>query len=245
MIIMHEQEFSRSFLISDQHCIPITSMMVKHYKKGSYIYEPEEIASDIYIIKKGMVKIVYPSCKNNHADNQITKSLLSNGQVFGEMVLIGEHTRRDYACVIEDTELQIYTKKNFQILLQSNPYIHHLVLQQVGQKLMTLENRFAAIILEDARSRIIDFLLKLAQDKGVKVGFDTMVDHFLTQQEIANYTATARQTVSTVLNRLRDKNLIYYTRKKLLIRDVSLLKQELFMGTKATSPQEHKLLITK
>ena len=96
---------------------------------------------------------------------------------------------------------------------------------------MTLENRFAAIILADARSRIIDFLLQLAQDKGVKVGFDTMVDHFLTQQEIANYTATARQTVSTVLNRLRDKNLIYYTRKKLLIRDLSLLRQELLEDT--------------
>ena len=56
----------------------------------------------------------------------------------------------------------------------------------------------------------------------------TRIDNFLSQQEIANYTVTARQTVSTVLNQLRAKKIIHYTRKRLLIRDISLLEQELF-----------------
>ena len=198
------------------------------YKKGTYIYKPNEEANTIYIVKKGVVKIIYPSLKNNNPSYQITKSLVSAGNIFGEMVLVGAPTRRDYAYVLEETELQIYTKENFQLLLQSRPSIYNSVMQQLGQKLLNLENRFADIILKNAPSRVIEYLLDLARERGVKIGFDTLIENFLSQQEIANYTVTARQTVSTVLNKLRAKKIIHYTRKRLLIRDISLLEKELF-----------------
>lgn len=210
----------------EQHLSPNVSVL-KLYKKGTYIYAPETAANEIYIIKKGIVKIIYPSFKNKKIYNPITKSLLLPDSIFGEMVLAGERFRRDYAYVVETAEIQVYKKADFQKLLQSKPHIHKLVLQQMGQKLRTIENRFADVILKDARSRIIEFLLDLAQKRGVQIGFDTLIKDALSQQEIANYTATARQTVSTVLNRLREKNLIYYTRKKMMIRDINLLQQEL------------------
>ncbi len=227
---MKELEFISSHLNEYQQCIA-NPPKVKQYKRSMYIYKPEEVANEIYIVKKGVVKIIFPDLRNNNPTNQITKSLLSVGHFFGEMILVGERVRKDYAFTIEETELEIYTRDVFQLLLQKKPCLQNLVLQHLGKKLMTIEKRFAAIILQDAQSRIINFLLELARDKGVKVGFDIMINQFLTQQEIANYTATARQTVSTVLNRLRDKNLIYYTRKKLLIRDLSLLEQELLLDT--------------
>ncbi len=219
--------FNKSFLNDQQQFVPNT-FIERTYKKGSYIYTPDEIASDIFIVKKGIIKIIYPDLKNNNPTNQITKSLIISGNIFGEMVLLGEPVRRDYAYVLEDTELQIYTKENFQMLLESRPYLYHLVMQQLGKKLLNIENRFADMILKNSQTRVIEYLLKLAQDKGVKVGFDTLITNFLSQQEIANYTVTARQTVSTVLNKLRAKKIIHYTRKRLMIRDISLLEQELF-----------------
>ena len=220
-------DLTKSFSNDKQQFIPNT-FIVRSYKKGTFIYRPNERANEIYIVKKGVVKIIYPSLKTKNPNNEITKSLVSSGNIFGEMILIGELVRKDYAYVLEDTELQIYTKENFQLLLESKPYIYKLVMQQLGQKLMHLENRFANIILKNAPTRVIEYILDLAQERGVKIGFDTLIDNFLSQQEIANYTVTARQTVSTVLNQLRAKKIIHYTRKRLLIRDISLLEQELF-----------------
>ncbi len=50
-----------------------------------------------------------------------------------------------------------------------------------------------------------------------------LVRNFLTHQEIANLTATSRQTVTTVLNELRNKNVLTFNRKRMLVRDMEKL----------------------
>jgi len=70
----------------------------------------------------------------------------------------------------------------------------------------------------------VDFLKELAEENGEQVGTEIMVKHHLTHQDIANLTASSRQTVTTVLNELRSKNLIYFERKKFLIRSLEELE---------------------
>jgi CRP-like cAMP-binding protein len=50
-----------------------------------------------------------------------------------------------------------------------------------------------------------------------------LVKHSLTQQDIANFTGTSRQTVTYVLNDLKRQNQIYFKRKSILIRDIASL----------------------
>ena len=62
----------------------------KTYKKGDYIYLPEEHADRIYFLTEGRVKIgTY-----GESGKEITKALLGAGEVFGELSLIGEQKRR-------------------------------------------------------------------------------------------------------------------------------------------------------
>jgi CRP-like cAMP-binding protein len=56
------------------------------------------------------------------------------------------------------------------------------------------------------------------------VGYEMLVKHSLTQQDIANLTGTSRQTVTSVLNDLRKSDLIYFNRKSILIRDMTRLE---------------------
>jgi CRP-like cAMP-binding protein len=83
-----------------------------------------------------------------------------------------------------------------------------------------------SLVFKDSRTRIVEFLVDLANRKGERVGFETVVRKFLTHQEIANLTATSRQTVTTVLNDLRSKELIKFDRRRLLIRDKERLQAE-------------------
>jgi CRP-like cAMP-binding protein len=69
-------------------------------------------------------------------------------------------------------------------------------------------------------------LKNLADKKGQRVGYEMLVRKFMTHQEIANLTATSRQTVTTVLNELRNKNILTFNRRRLLIRDMSNLESE-------------------
>jgi len=67
----------------------------------------------------------------------------------------------------------------------------------------------------------------LVKKNGQRVGYEWVVRKFITHQEIANLTATSRQTVTTVLNELRADNLLTFNRKRLLVRDLDLLAGEI------------------
>ena len=85
------------------------------------------------------------------------------------------------------------------------------------------EDRLEALIFKDARTRIIEFIKDSATKRGRKIGYETLLKHCLTQQDIANLTGTSRQTVTSVLNDLRKSNLINFNRNSILIRDIAKL----------------------
>jgi len=90
-----------------------------------------------------------------------------------------------------------------------------------------MESRLESLVFKDSRSRIVEFLTNLVAKKGQRVGYEWVIRNFITHQEIANLTATSRQTVTTVLNDLRTKNLLTFNRKRLLVRDLEALKAEI------------------
>ena len=96
-----------------------------------------------------------------------------------------------------------------------------------GTRQLEMERRLESLVFRDSRSRIVEFLLHLAQTKGQRIGYEWVVRDFITHQEIANLTATSRQTVTTTLNDLRFKKLLTFNRSRLLIRDLEKLKGEL------------------
>lgn len=96
-----------------------------------------------------------------------------------------------------------------------------------GARQLEMERRLEPLIFRDSRSRIVEFLYQLVFNKGQRVGYEWAVRNFLTHQEIANLTATSRQTVTTTLNDLRFKKLLTFNRRRLLVRDLEKLKAEI------------------
>lgn len=197
--------------------------LVKRYNKGTYIYKEGDAGFHIYFVVEGRVKIekVSPSKK------RITKSILSNGDLFGEMALFEEEERTDYAFTLEDTTIHSYTKGIIKKVLITDNKFQLLLLKNIANQVRIMEQRITSMIFTDSRSRVIEYLVQLGRKEGERIGFDTLLRNRLTHQEIAYYTGTSRQTVNVALNELQAKNLIYYNRKRLLIRDIERLAEEL------------------
>jgi len=197
--------------------------IIKTYPKGAYIYEAEESVLYIYFIAEGRIKIE----SINSTGRRMTKSLLSNGALFGEMALFGELKRKDYACALEITTLHIYDLEKIQKLLESDSKFQFLILRNMVNRVIDIEERMTSLVFNDSRSRVIQFLVQLGRKEGKRIGFDTLVRDFLPHQEIAYFTGSSRQTVNVVLNDLRSKNIVHYHRARLLIRDMDKLEEEL------------------
>lgn len=192
-----------------------------HYKKEQFIYFPEEQATHIYMIVSGRVKI------GHYQDDgkEIITAILTHGEIFGELALAGEEKRKDFAQAIDsNTTICPLSLAELKALMLEDKELSFKVLKLIGLRLMKLERKLELLVFKDARTRIIEFLKDAASWKGKKVGYETMIPTRLTHKDIASLTGTSRQTVTTILNELKEKNLINFDRKKILIRDLDALK---------------------
>ncbi|MEM9884898.1 MAG: Crp/Fnr family transcriptional regulator [Bacteroidota bacterium] len=194
----------------------------KKYKKGQYIYLPDEDADKIYFIAEGSVKVGH----YGEGNKEITKAILEKGEVFGELSLVGQSTRRDFVMAMENTIVCILSKEEMNALMKDHSGFSIFMMKLMGSRMLEMEKRLESLVFKDSRTRVIEFLKNLADKKGQRVGYETLVRGFMTHQEIANLTATSRQTVTTVLNELRTKNVLTFNRRRLLIRDLDLLAKE-------------------
>ena len=193
------------------------------FKKGANIYVPAEMANHIYFINEGRVKIA----ANNDEGKEITKAILGRGEVFGELVLMGETTRHDTAQALEETSLCVVSLAELHQLMRDRNELNLFFMRIFAKKQLEMERRLESLVFKDSRSRIVEFLVDTTRNKGERVGYEWVVRQFYTHQEIANMTATSRQTVTTTLNDLRYKKLITFNRSRLLIRDLDGLEKNI------------------
>lgn len=196
------------------------STQVRRVSKYQFVFMPDETADYLCILTKGRVKIGTFA----YDGREVIKEIITEGAVFGELALAGEAKRADFAQVLQDdAEMLVVSIQDMQRLMRQNQTLMFAFMHHMAQRLQRVEERLAKLVLKDARSRIVEFLVETAGREGRRVGYETLVKHHLTQQDIANLTGTSRQTVTSVFNDLRKSNLIHFNRSSVLIRDMTKL----------------------
>ena len=193
----------------------------RQFKKDQFIYFPNDEADHIYMVAEGRVKIGHYL----EDGKEVVSSILTKGEIFGELALAGEDKRRDFAQVMDNnTTICPLSIDELKALMKDDKELSFRLLKLVGLRLMRLERKLELLVFKDARTRIIEFLKDSASWKGKRVGYETMIPTKLTHKDIAALTGTSRQTVTTILNELKEQNLIYFDRRKILIRDLASLR---------------------
>lgn len=189
-------------------------------EKGSFIYFPEEPSKVVFLLKQGRVKIGTYS----EDGKEIIKAILEPGEIFGELAIAGQEKRQDFAQVLDnDVKICAIRKDEMLRILEMSPRLGLRITHLIGLRLQKMERRFESLIFKDAHQRIVEFIKNLVLTKGRKVGFEYAVKHKLTHQDIANLTATSRQTVTIVMNELREKKIIDFDRRSIIVHEMDQL----------------------
>ncbi|MEM9835424.1 MAG: Crp/Fnr family transcriptional regulator [Bacteroidota bacterium] len=193
------------------------------FSANTYVYLPDEPAQNIYLINEGRIKIGTYS----EDGKEITKAILGPGEVFGEMAIMGQENRRDFAYVMDNTNVCTLERSDMTDMLRERNDLQMFFMRMIGKRTLQLEARLESLVFKTSRTRIIEFLLELAEEKGRNVGLEKEVKNMLTHKEIADLTATSRQTVNAVMNDLRSRNILTFNRQRMLVRDMELLQREI------------------
>jgi CRP-like cAMP-binding protein len=193
------------------------------YDKGAAIYFTDDRADSIFLIATGKVKISYYS----EDGDEVVRGILSKGEMFGELALLGERRRRDIAtAIIDGTVLCPVSIDQLHDLMKDNQELNFKIYKLIGLKLKKLERRIDNLVFKDVRTRLIDFILELLEERGVKRNDHWMVEHYYTHKNIANLIGTSRQTVTTTLNELKADGLLDFDRKKFFVLEREKMEAE-------------------
>ncbi|MFQ6616479.1 MAG: Crp/Fnr family transcriptional regulator [Fidelibacterota bacterium] len=178
-------------------------------KKREIIYFPEEASDTIYFLKQGKVKIT----RIAEDGRTTTLQLVGPGEIFGESAILGQERHENVAEVVEDAVICSISKEQFQDLMVKNPQLNLSITKFIGFRIRKIEAHVEDLVFKDARDRVEAFLKRYVSTFGKKLIDGWMVRPFLTHQEIADLTATTRQTVNAILNRMEKEGRIKYSRR--------------------------------
>jgi CRP/FNR family transcriptional regulator, cyclic AMP receptor protein len=190
------------------------AMMMRRLDKDTILHFPDLKGKHVYFLKEGTVKI-----STHTADGrELIKYIVRPGHLFGEMVLLdGTENDQDHAVALNDCVVCFMDVDHLKAMMNANPELNLRIRKLIGWRIRKLENRLYNMVFKDAPTRVHQYLQDFAQEFGIRNGDHYRVNLILTQDDIAKLTATTRQTVATVMNRLREEGRIQYNQRTLKV----------------------------
>lgn len=192
----------------------------KKAQKGEIIYFSSSDLPRIFLLKKGNIKIVAV----DEDGNETIKDIIQKGDLFGELTLEADSQSNEYAKVLSnDVAICSFLMSDFEDLLLRNPSLALSYTKFVGLKMKRIKNSYSNLISKDAKTRLFQFLKDWAEKEGEKIEDKVVIENYLTQNDIAQIICTSRQTATQLLNEMETNGTIIYSRKEIIIPDISKL----------------------
>lgn len=163
----------------------------------------------IYILKKGIMKII--QCDKN--SNEQISDIIEQGDIFGEVYSKIDRLSSQYAqAVTEDVIICSFTLENFENMLTKNPSVALKFFNLLNDKIQTLQRQNSSIFFTNTKTRLLNFLTAFSINNGIREDKIVSIKNYLTHQDLADIIGCTRQTVSTLMQELVSENKIDYNR---------------------------------
>lgn len=188
----------------------------KTFHKGQVLYMHGDEGHEMYIIKKGALKI-YRQDENR----EIIFGHQFAGEAIGELeVFHHDHRRTASVATIEKTTLWVANRIAMEELVQRYPSILRKTIYILSERLSQADRKLEYLAFLDTRVRVANLLLDLYYNFGKETENGLLIDWKITQQHFANMIGVGRETASKSLQDLQREGLIRIQDRYLYIDDL-------------------------
>jgi len=181
----------------------------REYDARQVIFFPEDACDFVYWIRSGRVKVMRVS----NDGRELTFRHEVAGGMIGAECLAGRPRWLDYAEALEPSILCLMRKSDFTRLMTEEKNFAAAVAVHLSGRVTDLEDGLAQLVFRSVRSRIAAGLLRLYAKQHNSTGAVR-----ITHQELSNLIGAARETTTSILHELQDRNIV-----KLANRSISVL----------------------
>lgn len=196
------------------------------YRKGAYIWRPEDAADRLYVLKQGQVV----ELRGSSASNTIITRVVIPGEPFGYLCFCtpkggvrGSSARATSDAVALEVKFVGVIAK-----LQSDEKLLTEMLFQFCTRLTEAGRRLEVLTYRGAQDRLGHLLIDLGQSRGAPV--DKAADTVrvpMTHDHLAQMSAMSRSHVTVTMVSFRKAGLVQYSRDEPLVIRLSALREYL------------------
>ncbi len=193
---------------------------VRILHKGEEIHYAQGDSNRVYFLVKGTVKI----CTLDENGNELIREVQKADDVFGQILSGEQLSANEYAKVLSyDAIVCEFRYADFEEVLRKNPELSLGFTKKVWQKLKRVEQRYTRLASNDVRGRLNGFIRDMVELEGEDNGESLHVKNYLTHNDIASLINTSRQTVTTLLNEMKEAGVLQYSRSEFIINNLKAI----------------------
>lgn len=195
--------------------------ITRSYRKNANVFMEGDPRQAVFFIHKGIIKIY----KIDSDGNEQIVTFLKEGEMFPHTGFFDSSPYPATSTVVEPAELFVIPIQAFEQLMFDMPTIAIKVMRVMSEKIREFQSKLQAFVTQDVNRRIVSFLVRMADNQGVRKDGGVTIDIPMTHQEFANMVGTTRETVNRVMNNLKKEGIIEMNRQGIEIYDEKRLRE--------------------
>ncbi len=184
----------------------------RKFGKKDIIYREGDYASYAYLIKSGKVK----TYKINVDGKEFIHDLLTSGSFLGEKALIMDSDRTEFAMAMEETELLLIPRQDFQDLIFQNREVSGEFIKKLSDNLADREKELMDMAYNTVRKRTADTLMRLYEKYKTDAG---LVSFKIARADLAGMVGTAQESVIRILSEFKQDGYLEIDSSEIIVKE--------------------------
>ena len=191
------------------------------FRKGELIYSPYDRGDALYLIEAGRVRLY----RSAHDGRQLTLAMLDPGMSFGQVAVLEHELQDAYAEALTDCSVRLLTADALERAMAEHPRLALNLMRALAARLRDAEDQVESLAFRPVPARLAAKLLELMDRYGRVTPSGIRIDERFTHLQLAEMIGTSRETLTKVLNELRDEHLIDVRERLVWVLDVDGLER--------------------
>lgn len=172
------------------------------YKKKQVIYSEGNHPNRLYYVLNGKIK----TFKTNEDGKQLITELYSTGDFLGYIAMLDETVYKETAEALEESELAVIPKEEFDALLSTNKEVTKKFVQLLAKNISTKEEQLLSLAYNSLRRKVADALLLIDKKYNTQKNEQFVID--ISRDSLATIAGTATESLIRTLSDFKSGKLI-------------------------------------
>lgn len=192
---------------------------INRYKKKQIVYTEGNHPSSLFYVLKGKVK----TYRRNDDGKELITGLFGMGEFLGYVPMLENSVYHDHAEAIDDTELAVIPRSDFEELALHNPEVMQKFIRILTRNILEREQQLLSIAYNSLRKKVADALLTLWRKYNISNQAQFSLE--VSRDNLAAVAGVAKESLIRTLGDFREEHLLAIKEGCIFLTDIPRLER--------------------